>query len=158
VALLQRLGSKDYWLFPRMLQEAARCVLTNTKPNDPDYSWDPAWIAFYENLRASEEFHLAVCRVDGTKLARELVEIMDFDPRVLRAELELEFRDLMAGDDQSSLEDGFLDFPSKQRKLLSLLKGNGNVPIAKVNQLLYGRTGSIDSLLKLKKDTNRNLA
>jgi hypothetical protein len=148
-------SSKD---FPWMLKEAARCVLNSYLPHDEYYEHDPAWVAFYENLRISEDFQLAVSRVDSSRLVRELAEILDFEPDMLEAELKLEFRDLLANEKEPGREDEFLDFPAKQRKLLGLLQGEGNVPVRKVTQVLYGRNGSLDTLLKLKKDTNRNLA
>jgi hypothetical protein len=156
--LIQRMRTTRYSIFPWMLKEAVGCVLWNHPPKDPDCIHDPDWMAFYENLRLSEDFHMAISKVNSSVLVRELAETLDFEPELLEAELKLEFRDLLANEKEPGRKDGFLDFPTKQRRLLGLLQGKGNVPIQKVIQDLYGRNGSLDTLLKLKKDTNRNLA
>src|SRR5436309_1434362 len=56
--------------------------------------------------------------------------------------------------------DGFLDFTSKQRKLLTALAGKENVPVEEVLRTVYGsRSGDkLQALLKLKDRTNAELS
>jgi hypothetical protein len=160
--LIQSLGQDGDRKFPRLLESVVKGSLYAREfPRqfggiEEKYSGMKDW---HSILLASEQFQRTLAEIDAERLFRESSEALDFDSDFLKAELILEFSDLLASEQENPVPEVFQSFPPKQQKLLQVLWGKEKVSIQKILRAVYGpRSPSMEALEKLKDRTNSRLA